>query len=79
MDEIKNNEDNLICPRCGESDFDEVDCGPDSYDDDVTYTSYRCQGCKLWYDGWVNKWFDDIESWRDTEDAEEWAPRMNIQ
>ena len=67
-------EDKLICPRCGSSDFDEIDCGPDSYEDDIAYESYRCQKCSLWYDGWGDKWFDNINSWQDVEGAEEWKP-----
>jgi len=27
------------CPRCGGIEFRELDCGPDTYDDDITYTS----------------------------------------
>lgn len=62
--------DEMVCPRCGGTSFYEVDCGPDGYDDDITYTSEVCERCVLWYDGWVGKWFVDVSSWRDVEGAE---------
>lgn len=61
------------CPRCGHTEFDEVDCGPDSYEDDITYTSYRCQSCKLFYDGWAEDWYE-VEGWWEVEDAKPWKP-----
>ena len=60
------------CPRCGSSEFEEIWCGPDSYDDDITYTSYQCKKCGLWYDGWVDKWFIDVDHWQEVENAEEY-------
>lgn len=60
-----------VCPRCNSTEFREIDCGPDTYEDDIAYTSYQCTNCGLWYDGWVKKWFIDIKSWRDVEDGEE--------
>lgn len=57
--------DELICPRCGGTYFREVDCGPDGYDDDITYTSDICQKCELWHNGWDDKWYIDGSSWAD--------------
>lgn len=61
----------MVCPRCSSKEFDEIDCGPDTYDDDITYTSSKCKNCGLWFDGWTDKWLIDVDSWRDAEDAEE--------
>lgn len=41
----------MKCPRCGCEDFKEVDCGPDSWEDDISYTSEICKQCGLWYYG----------------------------
>lgn len=62
-----------ICPRCGNDDFYELDCGPDSYEDDISYTSEKCTKCGLWYDGWNGRWYVDVDNWRDVEDAEEYV------
>lgn len=62
------------CPRCGGKDFLEHDCGPDTYDDDITYTSYQCKSCGLWYDGWRDKWLIDVECESDEEGAKEYKP-----
>lgn len=62
----------ICCPRCGNTRFDEIDCGPDSYEDDIFYISYRCTECGLWLDGWSNEWYADIEDWKDTENAKPW-------
>lgn len=62
------------CPRCESTEFVELDCGPDSYDDDIAYTSYKCKKCGLWYDGWVDKWFVNVDYWQEVEDAEEYKP-----
>jgi len=56
------------CPKCGKQDYSEHDCGPDSWDDDIAWTSYRCKGCSLWYDGWSGKWYEDIEAWQDVDE-----------
>lgn len=61
------------CPRCGGVEFHEVECGPDGYDDDVTYTSYVCSKCELWYDGWNGRWYVDVTSWREVEFGEEYV------
>jgi hypothetical protein len=63
----------LTCPRCGGKDFVEVDCGPDSYDDDIFYISQICQKCKLWHSGWTDKWLIDCTTWQDEEDAKEFV------
>lgn len=62
------------CPRCGNTTFDEIDCGPDSYEDDIFYISQRCTKCGLWHSGWTDKWLIDVDNWRDEEDAEEYVP-----
>lgn len=64
----------LVCPRCGNTTFTELDCGPDSYDDDVTWTSYVCTKCELWYSDWTEKWLVDCTSWRDESTSEEYKP-----
>lgn len=65
------------CPRCGCEEFEEHDCGPDNWDDDIFYLSYACKRCGLWYSGWTNKWLINCESWRDEEDAEEFTVLCN--
>lgn len=57
----------LTCPRCGGTEFYDIDCGPDSWDDDIFYISERCKKCELWHDGWNDNWYDNIDSWQDTE------------
>lgn len=57
----------MKCPRCGCEEFREIDCGPDGYDDDITYTSEKCKACGLWHDGWVDKWYIDVDSWVELE------------
>ena len=59
------------CPRCGGEDFRTVDCGPDTYDDDITYTSEICNKCGLWYSGWTDKWLINCEYWQEEEDSKE--------
>ena len=60
------------CPRCGGTEFNEFDCGPDSYDDDIAYTSETCKTCGLYHSGWTDKWLIECENWRDEENAEEY-------
>lgn len=62
----------LKCPRCGGTQFRELDCGPDSYDDDIVYVSQVCIGCGLYHSGWTDKWLIDCASWRDEDDAKEY-------
>lgn len=64
----------MQCPRCKGEKFTEKDCGPDSYEDDIFYISYVCDGCKLYNSGWTDKWLIDCEYWQDEEDAEEFKP-----
>jgi hypothetical protein len=45
----------MKCPRCKCTEFKEIDCGPDSYEDDIFYTSYICKDCGLYYSGWTDK------------------------
>jgi hypothetical protein len=63
-----------LCPRCGATEFEERDCGPDSYDDDIAYTSYVCKGCALWFSGWTQKWLVDVTTWQEEDDALEFVP-----
>jgi hypothetical protein len=62
------------CPRCGGTEFKEVDCGPDSREDDISYTSEICKSCGLWHDGWIDKWLIDCEHWQDAGTCEEYKP-----
>ncbi|GEM_PF-5471208 len=63
---------NEKCPRCGVMEYYEIDCGPDGYDDDITYTSEICKNCGLYKSGWTGKWLIDCEGWGDEEGAEEY-------
>jgi len=64
------------CPRCGGTKFTEHDCGPDSYEDDIFYLSYSCDNCGLWYDGWDDAWYIDVEHWQDVENAKEYKSEV---
>lgn len=56
----------LFCPECKEEkEFFEVDCGPDTYDDDIAYTSYICEKCKIYCDGWNDNWYEEGTVWTD--------------
>ena len=35
------------CPRCGCKEFEEIDCGADTMEDDLVWTSYVCKNCAL--------------------------------
>ena len=59
------------CPRCHGTGFIEHDCGPDTYDDDISYISFSCRNCGLWYSGWTDKWLIDCDGWRDEENGKE--------
>ena len=61
----------IRCPSCFGTDLESRDCGPDGYDDDIVYTSFKCKLCGLWFDGWRNRWLLDCDSWHDEEDARE--------
>lgn len=62
-----------LCPRCGSTQFDEHDCGADSYESDITWTAYECRTCGLWYSGWRDEWLIDVASWQDEDGATEFA------
>ena len=47
------------CKDCG-GELYEFDDGPDGYDDDVSYISFRCKDCGLKWDGWFMQWEDEI-------------------
>lgn len=66
------------CPRCGNTTFREIDCGPDGYDDDITYVSYICTNCGLWYSGWSDSWRIDVSNWREEEDAEVYETAISL-
>lgn len=50
-----------ICPRCGHNEFTEHDAGPDTWEDDISYTIYVCEKCGLQYTTWSDKWFVEDE------------------
>ena len=61
------------CPRCGGTEFDEHECGDDTWDSySVPY--YICRGCGLWFNTWTDAWLVDCESCFDVEDAAEFKP-----
>ena len=62
----------MQCPRCKNKQFKEVDCGPDSYEDDVFYISDICTKCGLYNCGWTDNWLIDCKSWVEEESAEEY-------
>jgi transcription elongation factor Elf1 len=64
--------EDLKCLRCGNEIFEEIDCGFDSYDNDISYSSYKCKNCGLWFDGWMKKWFIDVDFWQEIESAKEY-------
>ncbi len=64
----------LACPRCGNTSFTKLWCGPDSYDNDITWTSYVCTKCELWYSGWSERWLVDCDSWTEEDTSEEYKP-----
>lgn len=66
--------DELKCPRCGGVEFRELDCGPDTYDDDITWTSQICESCGLYHSGWTGKWLVDCTAWSDEGDSKEYVP-----
>lgn len=69
--------DELICPRCKGKEFEEFDCGPDSYDDDIIWQSWKCRKCGLWYSDWTDRWLIDCDSWIEEEDAKEYKVKKN--
>jgi hypothetical protein len=67
----------MKCPRCGGVEFDEIDCGPDGWDDDITWSSEICCKCGLYHSGWTDQWLLDCQNWWDEEDAEEYKESEN--
>ncbi len=65
----------MQCPRCKTEQFKEIDCGPDSYEDDIFYISYICIKCGLYNSGWTDKWLIECSSWIEEEDAEEYKEK----
>lgn len=61
----------LVCPRCGGTDFREIDCGPDGYEDDIVYSSDICTSCGLYHSGWSLLWLIDCDNWQDEDGATE--------
>ena len=66
----------MICPRCKGTEFKEIDCGPDGYEDDIFYLSDICKKCGLYFSGWTNKWYIDCDNWTDEEDSEEYEESL---
>jgi sucrose-6-phosphate hydrolase SacC (GH32 family) len=69
--------------------FNELDEGPDGYEDDITYTSYVCTKCKIYCHGWSDNWYEEDTRWTDidginpqplftSEQYEELAKRIDI-
>ncbi len=49
----------MYCPKCNmNTEFYEIDDGPDVDDDKLTYFSYNCEVCNLHLDGKNNNWYD---------------------
>jgi predicted nucleic acid-binding Zn-ribbon protein len=77
-------EANMVkCPRCGGTVFKEVDAGPDTFDDDVTWTAHKCQSCGLWYSEWLEKWLinsdgTNLNIWQEEENAMEFKLEKSI-
>ena len=49
----------MYCPKCKKNtEFYEIDDGPDVDDDKLTYFSYNCEVCNLHLDGNNNNWYN---------------------
>ena len=48
------------CPKCGK-DMIELDGGPDSYDDDISWVSDYCEDCRYGHHGWTDEWIEDCD------------------
>jgi hypothetical protein len=49
----------MYCPKCKKNtEFYEIDDGPDVDDDKLTYFSYNCEECNLHLDGNNNNWYN---------------------
>lgn len=64
----------LTCPRCGGTNFRELECGYDTYEDDRTWMADICTACGLYYSGWLDMWLTDCESWGEEDTAKEFRP-----
>lgn len=54
----------LFCPRCKcKQQFQELDEGPDGYEDDITYASYVCEKCEIYCHGWSYNWYEEGTRW----------------
>ena len=60
------------CPTCGGTEFYDRDGGPDTYEDDITYTDRVCSSCRTYEHGWTDEWLtedDEPVSNQDTRDS----------
>jgi len=49
----------MYCPKCKKNtEFYDIDDGPDVDDDNLTYTSYNCEVCNLHLDGKNKNWYN---------------------
>jgi hypothetical protein len=49
----------MYCPKCKKNtEFYDIDDGPDVDDDTLTYTSYNCEVCNLHLDGKNQNWYN---------------------
>jgi hypothetical protein len=55
---VEVNGEELVC-QCGNKEFDLIDAGPDSYDDDITYTAYQCTKCGRTFHDWKDGWWEN--------------------
>jgi len=59
---------NIFCPHCKcKREFDDLDEGPDSYEDDISYTSYVCNTCQIYCNGWTDDWFEEGTRWQEVD------------
>ena len=49
----------MYCPKCKKNtEFYDIDDGPDVDDDKLTYTSFNCEVCNLHLDGKNKNWYN---------------------
>ncbi len=52
----------MYCPKCKtNTEFYEIDDGPDVDDSKLTYTSYNCEVCNIHLDGKNKNWYNGEE------------------
>jgi len=52
----------MFCPKCkGNTEFYEIDDGPDLQENELTYMSYNCEICNIHLDGKNNNWYNGDE------------------